>query len=61
MAKPSLSAASMTSLSRMEPPGWITAVIPPEAPTSIPSENGKKASEARTPSLADSPAADNHK
>ena len=34
-------AALITSWSRTEPPGWITAVIPASAATSIPSGNGK--------------------
>ena len=46
------SAAAMTSSSRMEPPGWITAVAPASAAASRPSANGKKASEATTEPLA---------
>ena len=41
-------AASMTSWSRMEPPGWATQVAPASTTTSSPSRNGKKASEATT-------------
>jgi hypothetical protein len=39
-------AAAITSSSRIEPPGWMTALAPAAARTSIPSRNGKKASEA---------------
>ena len=46
MATPWSSAALMTSLSRIEPPGWITAVAPASMATRSPSANGKKASEA---------------
>src|SRR6266481_1943807 len=46
--KPSRSAAAITSASRTEPPGWITAVAPALAASSTPSGNGKKASEATT-------------
>src|SRR3989442_1348321 len=38
----------MTSSSRSEPPGWITAVTPARATTSSPSRNGKNASDAHT-------------
>src|SRR6266704_2822148 len=48
IASPSRSAAAMTSVSRTEPPGWITAVAPALAASSTPSGNGKKASEATT-------------
>ena len=41
-------AAAIASSSRMEPPGWITAAIPAAAALSMPSRNGKKASEAMT-------------
>jgi hypothetical protein len=34
--------------SRIEPPGWMTAVMPASAAWSRPSRNGKKASEAIT-------------
>ena len=40
-------AAVMTSSSRIEPPGWAIAVIPPFAAISMLSANGMKASEAR--------------
>ncbi len=46
----------MTSSSRIEPPGWITAVAPASASTSRPSRNGKKASEATTEPFSDRPA-----
>ena len=36
----------MTSSSRIEPPGWITAVAPASTAASSPSAKGKKASEA---------------
>ena len=36
----------MTSSSRMDPPGWITAAIPDSATASMPSLNGKNASDA---------------
>src|SRR5882672_7406843 len=48
IAKPSRSAAAITSASRTEPPGWITAVAPALAASSTPSGNGKNASEATT-------------
>ena len=48
MVKPYLSAASMDSWSRTEPPGWMIALIPALAISSTLSANGKKASEART-------------
>ncbi len=48
MARPLSSAAAMTSSSRIEPPGWMTAVAPASAAASRPSANGKKASEATT-------------
>ena len=38
----------MTSSSRIEPPGWITAVAPASIAASSPSANGKNASEATT-------------
>ena len=41
---PCSSAAAMTSSSRIEPPGWMTATAPASASTSRPSRNGKKAS-----------------
>src|SRR3546814_6450771 len=45
IASPASSAAAMTSLSRMETPGWITAVAPAYTAASNPSTNGKKASD----------------
>ncbi len=45
------SAALITSSSRIEPPGWITAVAPASIATSNPSANGKNASEATTEPL----------
>ena len=48
MAMSCSSAASITSLSRMEPPGWMIALIPLSAAVSIESLKGKKASEAIT-------------
>jgi hypothetical protein len=51
MARPASSAAAITSASRIEPPGWITAVRPLAA-ASRPSAKGKKASEATTLPLA---------
>ena len=50
------SAAAITSLSRIEPPGWITAVMPALAALSMPSRNGKKASEAITAPFTSRPA-----
>ena len=46
IARPAASAAAMTSSSRIEPPGWITALAPASAAASRPSANGKNASEA---------------
>ena len=48
MAMPCSSAAAMTSSSRIEPPGWITAVAPASTAESRPSAKGKNASEATT-------------
>ena len=48
-------AAVITSSSRMEPPGWAMAVMPPVAAISMLSANGKKASEANTLPCALSP------
>ena len=48
MAMPAASAAAITSASRIEPPGWITAVAPAATAASSPSAKGKKASEATT-------------
>ena len=45
------SAALITSSSRIEPPGWITAVAPASIATSRPSANGKNASDATTEPL----------
>ena len=45
---PAASAAAITSASRIEPPGWITAVAPAATAASSPSANGKNASEATT-------------
>ena len=41
--------ASITSLSRIDPPGCNTVLIPESFIASILSRNGKKASEAKTP------------
>ena len=46
IASPASSAAAITSSSRIEPPGWITAVAPASTAASSPSAKGKKASEA---------------
>jgi hypothetical protein len=43
---PASSAALMESSSRIDPPGWIIAVIPAFAAASTQSENGKNASDA---------------
>src|SRR5205809_294231 len=48
--------ASLLIASRSEPPGWMIAVTPARAATSMPSGNGKYASEAMTASRAFSPA-----
>src|SRR5690606_7100374 len=56
IAIPCSSAASITSASRIEPPGWITARIPAAAAASMPSRKGKKASEAITEPGTSSPA-----
>src|SRR6266436_1651423 len=48
IAKFNRSAAAITSLSRIDPPGWITAVAPAFAASSTPSANAKNASEATT-------------
>src|SRR5881296_3167753 len=55
IARPCSSAAAMTSSSRREPPGWITAVAPARATTSSPSRNGKNASDAHTVPAVSSP------
>ncbi len=52
MARPCSSAAAMTSSSRTDPPGWITAATPAAATASRPSRKGKKASLAAAPPLA---------
>ena len=41
MAIPAESAAAMTSSSRIDPPGWISAVTPASIAASTPSANGK--------------------
>ena len=46
IARPASSAAAITSASRTDPPGWITAVAPASTAASSPSAKGKKASEA---------------
>ena len=46
IASPASSAAAITSSSRIDPPGWITAVAPASTAASSPSANGKNASEA---------------
>ena len=51
IAMPCASAAAITSSSRIEPPGWMTAVAPASAAASRPSAKGKKASEATTEPL----------
>ena len=48
MARPCSSAAAMTSASRFDPPGWITAVAPAAAAARSPSAKGKNASDATT-------------
>ena len=54
MAMPFSSAAAMTSASRREPPGWITAVAPAATASRRPSAKGKKASDAQAePSASD--------
>ena len=50
MAMPCSSAAAITSSSRIEPPGWITAVAPASIAEINPSAKGKKAP-TRPPSL----------
>ena len=56
MAMPYWSAALITSSSFIEPPGWMTAVMPCLPAMSILSMNGKKASEAMTAPFTSSPA-----
>ena len=48
ITRSALFAASMTFLSFIEPPGWIIASTPTSTSSSIPSEKGKKASDAAT-------------
>ena len=48
IAMPCSSAAATTSSSRTEPPGSITALTPASAAASMPSRNGKNASDAST-------------
>ena len=48
MARPASSAAAITSSSRIDPPGWITASAPAPAAVKSPSAKGKNASEATT-------------
>ena len=48
MARPAASAAAITSSSRIDPPGWMTAVAPASIAACRPSAKGKKASEATT-------------
>jgi len=56
IATPYSSALAMASASRIEPPGWITAVTPALAHTSSESGNGMNASLAQTAHFAFSPA-----
>ena len=56
IAMPCSSAAPITSSSRTEPPGWTTAAMPASAAASMPSRNGKKASEAITEPFTARPA-----
>src|SRR5262249_57157646 len=51
MAMPWSSAALITSSSRTEPPGWITAVAPASAAAGRPSAEGENASDAPTEPL----------
>ena len=46
MARPASSAAAITSSSRIDPPGWMTAVAPASTAAIRPSAKGKKASDA---------------
>ena len=55
IASPALSAAAITSSSRMLPPGCTTAVIPLSAASSSPSAKGKNASDASTVPLQPAP------
>ena len=56
MTIPAALAASMTSWSRTEPPGWTTAVTPALVSDSRPSAKGKKASDAAAAPWENSPA-----
>ena len=56
IAIPASSAAAMVSSSRIEPPGWIIHLIPAFAALSIPSRNGKNASDAITAPSTTKPA-----
>src|SRR5262249_16812753 len=51
MAMPWSSAALITSSSRTEPPGWITAVAPASTPARRPSAKAENASDATTEPL----------
>ena len=51
---PAASAASTTSSSRTEPPGWMIAVTPASIASCGPSANGKNASEASAAPCSDS-------
>src|SRR6266849_4924509 len=55
IARPCWSAAAITSSSRAEPPGCAIAVAPASAASGGPSGNGKKASEASTEPLRETP------
>ena len=52
IARPCSSAAATTSLSRIDPPGWMTAVAPAAAAARRPSAKGKNASYATTEPFA---------
>ena len=56
IARPCSSQAATESASRIEPPGWTTAVTPARAASSTLSRKGKKASEASTAPRLRSPA-----
>ena len=55
MVTPASSAAAMTSASRIEPPGWMTAVAPASTACNRPSAKGKKASDAQAYPVAREP------
>src|SRR6187551_251855 len=57
MATPASSAASTTSRSRCDPPGWMIARTPASLAAWGPSANGKNASEASAAPSSDRPAA----